>query len=433
MRTPSNQGSHRELGPSALTSGYRQLFTALIELGFLLADYATRAPFEAESASVGLVSLVVVLVIVYLFAASSFTAATLSYFTGVDAAAAQSFVLWVPAVYVATIFISLRRQHAVLELAGIASSVALGFLNFASIAAVLCWPVLWLASRVGLADESAAIAWTLFGGSVPVAIFGLVNAVTLRVTTYHVVLPNLPAAWQGRRIAVVSDIHVGNIYGPQSVGRIVKRLNELEPTAVFIPGDMFDGSEVDISNSVQPWASCRAPAGIYFVTGNHEELRDRTAYLAALSGVGVTILNNEKVVVDGLQIVGIHDAEAHCRTRFQELLARAAIDRTAPSILLAHRPGRLDVPETAGISLQVAGHTHAGQFLPFSSLVRMIYGRFGYGHHRHGSLQVVTSSGAGTGGPPFRVGTRTEIVVLQLRGLESTQLQRSDRTPLAPS
>jgi predicted MPP superfamily phosphohydrolase len=135
----------------------------------------------------------------------------------------------------------------------------------------------------------------------------------------------------------------------------------------------------------------------------------------ALADVGITVLHNEKIIVDGLQIVGIHDAEAHRRSVFQELLRQVKIDRGCPSILLAHRPGRLDVAENAGISLQVSGHTHAGQFPPFSFLVRMIYGRFGYGHNRQGSLQVVTSSGAGTGGPPFRLGTRSEIVVIQLR------------------
>jgi len=359
--------------------------------------------------------LVVVLVILYLFAASAFTAATLSHFTGVDATTVQSLVLGVPALYLVTILISLFRRHVLLELAGIASSVAMGFLNFASIAAVLCWPASWLASQLGMADESAVIAWILYSSSVPVAILGLVNALTLRVTTYNVALPNLPAAWQGRRLAVVSDIHVGNIFGPRFVRHIVQHLNELDPTAVFIPGDMFDGAAVDIPKSVDPWASCRAPAGIYFVTGNHEEIRDRTPYLAALSKVGVTVLHHEKVVVDGLQIVGIHDAEALRRNQFQARLAQANIDRASPSILLSHRPRHLDVAENAGISLQVSGHTHAGQFLPFSLLVRLIYGRFGYGHHRHGSLQVVTSSGAGTGGPPFRIGTRTEIVVLQVR------------------
>jgi uncharacterized protein len=358
--------------------------------------------------------LVVVLVIIYIFAASSFTAATLSRFTGVDATAVQLLALCVPALYFAVYFVSLRRHHALLELAGTALSVAMGFLNFASLAAVLCWLISWLASVAGMEVERASIAWTLYGCSVPVAIFGLVKAFTLRVTTYQVSLPNLPGAWSGRRVAVVSDLHVGNVFGPRFVRKIVKRLGELEPYAVFIPGDMFDGVVVDISKTVKPWASFRAPAGIYFVTGNHEEIRDRTPYLVALSGVGITVLHNEKIIIDGLQIVGIHDAEAHHRTSFQELLKQVRIDRDHPSILLAHRPGRLDVAKTAGISLQVSGHTHAGQFQPFSFLVRMIYGRFGYGHHRLGSFQVVTSSGSGTGGPPFRVGTRSEIVVIQL-------------------
>lgn len=357
----------------------------------------------------------IVLVIVYLFAASSFTATTLSRFTGVDATSLQILALCVPAIYVAAFFISLRRHHVILEFAGIASSVAMGFLNFASLAAVLCWLISWLLNLIDMPVERAAIAWTLYGFSVPVAVFGVVNALTLRVTKYEVWLPNLPAAWDGRRVAVVSDLHVGHIFGPRFVCKIVNQLNELKPTAVFISGDMFDGAVVDIPKAVEPWARFRAPAGSYFVTGNHEELRDRTPYLAGLSDVGITVLNNEKVMIDDMQVVGIHDAEAHDRTVFQQLLTQAKIDRSHSSILLAHRPGRLDVAEHAGISLQISGHTHAGQFLPFSLLVRMIYGRFGYGHHFHGSLQVVTSSGAGTGGPPLRVGTRSEIVVLQFR------------------
>lgn len=365
--------------------------------------------------------MVVVLVIIYLFAASSFTAATWSRFTGVDAMTVQLLALCIPTLYLAVYQVSLRAHHVILELAGMAVSVAMGFLNFASLAAVLCWLIGWLASVAGMDVERAFIAWTLYGCSVPVAIAGLANAYALRTTTYQVSLPNLPNAWCGRRVAVVSDLHVGNIFGPRFVRKIVKRLEELKPHAVFIPGDMFDGVVVDIPASVKPWASFRAPAGTYFVTGNHEEIRDRSPYLAALAGVGVTVLHNEKILVENLQIVGVHDAEAHHRAVFQELLERAKIDRVQPSILLAHRPGRLDVAENAGISLQVSGHTHAGQFQPFSLLVRMIYGRFGYGRHPHGSLQVVTSSGAGTGGPPFRVGTRSEIVIIQLRAEDSAE------------
>lgn len=365
----------------------------------------------------------VVLVIIYLFAASSFTAATFSHFTGTGPLLLQLATLCIPAVYVAATFLSFRQHNVILEFTAVASSVGMGFLNFASLAAVLCWPTWWLLSVAGVPLDRASIAWVLYGGSFPVAIFGLVNALTLRVTTYDVSLPNLPPAWQGRRVAVVSDVHVGNIFGPGFVRKIVKRLGELEPAAVFLCGDVFDGVVVDIPKAAGPWADLRAPAGTFFVSGNHEELGDRARFLAELSKVGVTVLDNQRVVVDGLQVVGVHDAEAHHRAAFEAVLQRANIDRRQPSILLAHRPGRLDVAEGAGISLQLSGHTHAGQFPPFSFLVRKIYGRFGYGHNRHGSLQVVTSSGAGTGGPPFRVGTRSEIVLIHLRADVPTRKQ----------
>ncbi len=359
--------------------------------------------------------MVVVLVIFYVFAATSFTAATLSHFTGLDATSLHAIMLWVPTLYVVAIFGSLRWRTAVLELLSIASAVGMGFLNFASLAALLCWVISWISAALGLPIDRALLAWTLYGCSIAVGVYGLLNARTLRLTTYDVRLPNLPRYWDGRSVAVVSDVHVGNIYGAGFVRKIVRRLNDLQPSAVFICGDVFDGGMVNIPKMVKPWGELKVPDGGYFVTGNHDEFGGRARYLTALSTAGITVLNNTKVTIDGLQIVGVHDAESHHRAVFQKILEQLEIDRSRPSILLAHRPGRLDVPEKAGISLQLSGHTHAGQFLPFSLVVRMVYGRFGYGHNRHGALQVVTSSGAGTGGPPFRVGTRSEIVVLRLR------------------
>ncbi len=84
-----------------------------------------------------------------------------------------------------------------------------------------------------------------------------------------------------------------------------------------------------------------------------------------------------------------------------------------PAILFNHAPARLPIVEQAGFSLQLSGHTHGGQFLPFTWITRRVYGRFTSGLHNFGSLQVYTSTGAGTWGPPMRVGTRPEIVLLE--------------------
>lgn len=354
-------------------------------------------------------------VLLFLFLGASFTAGTLKAFVGGDALAWQVGTLSIPALFVAIIFSNFRRQHRLLRLAGKITSVAMGLLNFAFLAALFCWPVLWLAQRWGISVSQAEIAGTLFTLAVLVACYGVANAARLRITRYTVHLRHLPAAWQGREVALVSDIHIGAIRGPGFVRDIVDRLKALRPAAVFIPGDMFDGAKVDLARAVEPWRELRAPAGTYFVTGNHDEFVDRAPYIAALRSVGITVLHNEKVTVDGLQIVGIHDFETHRAPLFRELLRQARIDPDQPSILLSHRPAHLDVVAEAGISLQLSGHTHAGQFPLWTLLVRQIYGRFAYGLNRLGSLQVVTSSGAGSGGPPLRVGTRSEIVILQLQ------------------
>ena len=97
------------------------------------------------------------------------------------------------------------------------------------------------------------------------------------------------------------------------------------------------------------------------------------------------------------------------------LLDGLHLDHTEPCILLNHAPIRLPIVEQAGISLQLSGHTHGGQFLPFTWITRSVFGRFTSGLNRFGALQVFTSTGAGTWGPPMRVGTRPEIVLLEFQ------------------
>jgi hypothetical protein len=88
------------------------------------------------------------------------------------------------------------------------------------------------------------------------------------------------------------------------------------------------------------------------------------------------------------------------------------IDKGQPSILLNHAPIRLPIVEQAGVSLQLSGHTHGGQLFPYTWFTRRIFGEFTHGLHKFGALQVFTSYGAGTWGPPMRVGTSPEILLI---------------------
>jgi predicted MPP superfamily phosphohydrolase len=259
----------------------------------------------------------------------------------------------------------------------------------------------------------SSIAAVLFGLAAVATIYGLINAARLRTTRITVKLPNLPEAWQGRTAALVTDLHLGPLSGPDFLRRVLARLRTLQPAAVFISGDMFDGPTLGLDALVAPWREFSAPKGIFYVTGNHDEFAERSLYLEPVRHAGIRVLNNEKVSLDGLQIVGVHDSEASNPAELRSILHQAQIDPQQPSILLAHRPVNLSVAEDEGISLQLSGHTHHGQVWPWNLLVSRIYGRFAYGLSRLGKMLVYTSSGAGTWGPPLRVGTKSEIVLIK--------------------
>ncbi|MET0262261.1 MAG: metallophosphoesterase [Rariglobus sp.] len=322
--------------------------------------------------------------------------------------------------FVPAMLLGFKFRHPLLSALYRFGATSLAFLNFALVASIACWVLAGAGALAGISAVSPTVALTLYALAGAVTVYGLVNARWLRITRVTVALPNLPEAWQDHTLALISDVHLGNVRGAGFVRRIVSRINNLKPDAVLIAGDMFDGADVDLKTIAQPWDQLVAPRGVYFSTGNHDEFSDRSHFLTALTRTGMRVVNNEKIEIPGgLQLIGIHDGEAGNPNRFRQLLQRVRIDRSRASILLTHQPSHLAIPEEAGVSLQVSGHTHQGQFWPWTHVVSRVHGRFAYGLQRLNSLQVLTSSGVGTWGPPIRVGTRSEIVLIRLRNAKS--------------
>jgi predicted MPP superfamily phosphohydrolase len=293
------------------------------------------------------------------------------------------------------------------------ASVWLGFVSFFFLAACACWIVYGVPLLFGVHVDKHGLAAVLFGLGLLAGIAAIVNAAWTRVVRVNVKLPNLPAAWRGRTAAVVSDLHLGHVRNAGFLRRIVRKLSQLHPDVLFIPGDMYDGTTVDLARLAKPWAEFSAPLGAYFITGNHEQFSSPTKYLDAVRQSGIRVLQNEKIILDGLQIVGVDYHDSTNVERFQSILRQAALDRNVASILLVHNPNHLPVAAEAGISLQLSGHTHLGQYFPFTAIVSRIYGKFAYGLNRFGDLAVYTSCGVGTWGPPMRLGSNPEIVLLQ--------------------
>lgn len=153
--------------------------------------------------------------------------------------------------------------------------------------------------------------------------------------------------------------------------------------------------------------------GIYYVTGNHEAIAGYKICEDALQSAGVHILENQKVEVEGLQIGGLaytHETDQSVR----ETLNTLNLDPSKPSILLKHIPSHVEEVAKAGVSLMLSGHTHQAQVWPFRYITQKVFKGFDYGLKTLNQLQVYTSSGVGTWGPPVRIFTKSEIVKITL-------------------
>jgi predicted MPP superfamily phosphohydrolase len=293
------------------------------------------------------------------------------------------------------------------------AAVWVGFLSFLFIAAVVSWAIYGVALVAGFRLNFHTLVDTLFAIGFAAGFYGLLNATLTRITRITVRLANLPASWRGRKAALISDVHLGHVRNRSFLRRMVAKILRERPHAVFIAGDLYDGTAIDATRAVQPLSALTAPHGVYFVAGNHEQFRDDKKYLDAVAAAGVRVLHNDKVDVDGLQIAGVPYRNAWHPSAFASALHALGLDRNRASILLTHAPDHPEIAEAAGIGLQLSGHTHLGQFIPWSWIAKRIYKQFVYGLSRIGNLQVFTSSGAGTWGPPLRLGSNPEIVVLQ--------------------
>ncbi|MGA2921770.1 MAG: metallophosphoesterase [Candidatus Sulfotelmatobacter sp.] len=314
--------------------------------------------------------------------------------------------------FVAASVLAFRYTNAALRAFYRAAAVWLGLLTFLFLAAVFSWIVFGIAQLARLDVNFHRTVELLLGVALVAGFYGVFNAGWTRITRATVRLANLPAAWRGRRAALISDLHLGHVRNGSFLRRMVAKILSEDPDAIFIAGDLYDGTAIDAGRAAEPLNKLTAPHGVYFVAGNHEQFGDDSKYLRAIAATGVRVLTNEKVEVDGLQIIGVPYRNAQNGT-FASILHNIRLDRDRASILLTHAPDHPEIAEAAGVSLQLSGHTHLGQFIPWSWMARGIYRQFVYGLSRIGKMQVFTSSGAGTWGPPLRLGSNSEIVVLE--------------------
>jgi len=314
---------------------------------------------------------------------------------------------------VLTSILAFRYSNLLIRCIYTAATSWLGFLYLFILAAILCWIFSGTANLFRFPLDRKILFEILIGVALIASVYGFINGRVIRVTQISLQIPHLPIQWKDKTVVWVSDTHLGQVRGYGFSQKIAGQVESLHPDILFIGGDLYDGVAVDLDRVIQPFSKLSVPYGIYFITGNHEEFFDHTSYLDAVRRAGVRVLNNEKVDLDGLQIIGVDYRDSTREEQFRSILQQVGIDRRRPSILLKHSPLQLQVAEEEGITLQLSGHTHHGQVFLFRFITSWIYHGYDYGLKRFSDLLIYTSSGAGTWGPPMRIDTKPEIVVIR--------------------
>jgi uncharacterized protein len=313
---------------------------------------------------------------------------------------------------VLTSFLAFRYSNLLVRCLYTVAASWLGILYLLILASILCWIFYGLGKLFHISLDRKILIEILIGMALIAGLYGFVNAGAIRVTRISLKLPDLPDKWKGKTAVWVCDTHLGHVRNRGFAQQVATMIQDLRPDILFIGGDLYDGTAVDLDQVIESFSRISAPYGTYFVTGNHEEFTDNTQYLQAVRRAGMRVLHNEMVELDGLQIFGVDYRDTRSEVQFKMILEKMGIDRRKPSILLKHTPLGLPVSRDQGISVQISGHTHRGQVFLFRFITSRVYKGYDYGLKRLGDLLVYTSSGAGTWGPPMRLDTIPEIVLL---------------------
>ncbi|WP_434386709.1 metallophosphoesterase [Melittangium boletus] len=243
------------------------------------------------------------------------------------------------------------------------------------------------------------------------------------VNEAEVKLPGLPRVLDGLTIVQLSDIHVGPLIQRRFMDELVARTNALKGDLVCITGDLVDGSVEELGPAAAALRGLRSRYGTFFCTGNHEYYSGDEEWAEALTRMDVTVLRNRFVRVGdaggSFDLVGVDDwaaARSGFPTRSYDLTAALqGRDPARASVLLAHQPaGWREQAQKAGMGLQLSGHTHGGQFFPFTGVVAAVW-EHDAGFFQEGAHSLYVSRGTGFWGPPLRVGAPPEIVRITLR------------------
>ena len=328
-------------------------------------------------------------------------------------------------------FLEVWRSSVISDILNITGGFWLAFMLYGCLLFLLSDIILIILKLAGSIDVEAISAYrkwsfcAVAGISFILVTAGFINALIPVVKRYDITINKPAGETKTLKIAAVSDIHLGSVIRKRSLRKLSSILKKENPDLILLLGDIVDGEigpvlRGDLLKYFEP-PECKY--GLYAVAGNHEYIGGGKRTIPYIESRGIRILKDEIIVLpNGIQLIGRIDKDAgrfygKPRLSLKKLIEQT--DTTKPIILLDHQPSDIDETIKNCVDLQLSGHTHNGQMFPLNYITKMIY-EVSYGYLKKGDSNIIVTSGYGLWGPRVRIGSRSEVLVVNTKFVNNT-------------
>lgn len=223
------------------------------------------------------------------------------------------------------------------------------------------------------------------------------------------------------RIVFAADMHLGYLINRDYARKYVDFILSQNPDLILLGGDIIDShiEPVIKGNVDEELRRLHAPLGVFTCPGNHEYRFEMDDKIEWLNRAGIKVLRDSVLLIDNaFYIVGREDFVIKNRKSLKRLLNEQQVDLSKPVIVLNHTPNNLDEEVAAGTDLALYGHTHNGQVFPGNLITEAIFEK-AHGYLQKDNTHIYVTSGIALVGPQYRIGTVSEIAVLDVSFIKS--------------
>ncbi len=282
-----------------------------------------------------------------------------------------------------------------------------GFIFYCRLLLIKYWP--WAKLHCIFPDSKTVARIFL----ILVAVFFLLGSYNAYFPRTKVIeLNNFIGADKNISFVQLSDLHLGAVNRPYWLSRVAKKVNSVEPDFIIISGDLFDGTDLELDEFIEPLKSFKAP--VIFVPGNHDSYLYQDEVYQTNEAAGIITLSDEAMIINDLEIIGFNflsNEDSDIRREIKNI----ETEKGYPRIVVNHVPVDQAEALALGADLMLSGHAHRGQIFPFSLATTWLYGDYAYGLDLYENILTYTSAGTGTWGPPFRTLLPGEIILFRLK------------------